>query len=303
MRTVYTLPRLLTLLVAVVLSVVFFVARTDADSELPTLVDSKASEALMVPDKVRILIVPGHEPRSGGAEYRSLKEREMNVELAEYLQALFVADPRYEVFVSRDDEAWSAFLKEYFAEKWQEIIAFQAAKKKVMKAALASGEVSKIDNPPHSRVADDIATRLYGINKWSNDNRIDLAIHIHFNEYPRKDNTKPGAYSGFAVYVPESQFSNANLSRKIAERVLERLSAVGQPSNFHREAAGIVEDQQLIALGANNSLDAASLLIEYGYIYEPKFAGDAQRHSVFAKYAAGTYEGVKDFFEGGSVVQ
>ena len=36
--------------------------------------------------KVRIILVAGHEPNFGGAEYKNLKERDMTVELAGYLE-------------------------------------------------------------------------------------------------------------------------------------------------------------------------------------------------------------------------
>lgn len=254
-------------------------------------------------EKVRILIVPGHEPGFGGAEYKDLKEREMTVALAGKLQALFSADPHYEVFVTRDGNDWSPSLKDFFVTKWDDIVAFQAAKHKEMKKLIVTGEAAKVSGAPHSNALAAVATRLYGINKWANDHKIDVTIHVHFNEYPRTKATQPGAYSGFAIYVPEAQFSNAQAAKEVAQHVFGRLSAVAHQSTYPQEADGVVEDQQLIAVGASNSVDAASMLIEYGYIYEPQFATEAKRQPVFAQYAATTYAGVKDFFEGGSVVQ
>src|SRR3954465_1943136 len=39
--------------------------------------------------KIRILIVPGHEPNFGGAEYRDLKERDMTLALADNVKTYF----------------------------------------------------------------------------------------------------------------------------------------------------------------------------------------------------------------------
>ncbi|MEI6345831.1 MAG: N-acetylmuramoyl-L-alanine amidase [bacterium] len=254
-------------------------------------------------EKVRVLIVPGHEPGFGGAEYKDLKEREMNIELANKLQALFQADTHYEVSVARSGSDWLPSLKEFFVTKWDDIVVFQTAKRKEMKSLLVAGSATKVSSAPHSNALAAVATRLYGINKWANDHKIDIAIHVHFNEYPRTNATKPGIYNGFAIYVPEAQFSNAPAAKEVAQRVFRRLSSVARQSNYPYEADGVVEDQALIAVGANNSVDAASMLIEYGYIYEPQFATEAKRQPVFTDYAATTYAGVKDFFEGVSVVQ
>jgi N-acetylmuramoyl-L-alanine amidase len=57
--------------------------------------------------KVRILIVPGHEPNYGGAEYGYLKEREMTVELSKYLADFLKNNGRYEVTVARDEKDWN----------------------------------------------------------------------------------------------------------------------------------------------------------------------------------------------------
>jgi len=33
-------------------------------------------------------------------------------------------------------------------------------------------------------VTEDIALRLYGFNKWADENKVDAMVHIHFNDYP-----------------------------------------------------------------------------------------------------------------------
>jgi hypothetical protein len=49
----------------------------------------------------------------------------------------------------------------------------------------------------------------------------------------------------------------------------------------------------LIAIGANESLEAGSILIEYGYIYEPVFLDPATRDTSLDYFAYATYSGIK----------
>jgi N-acetylmuramoyl-L-alanine amidase len=55
--------------------------------------------------------VPGHEPGYGGAEYGSLKEREMNVELANDLSEFLKNNGHYEVIGARQHK-WNPTLPE-----------------------------------------------------------------------------------------------------------------------------------------------------------------------------------------------
>ena len=68
------------------------------------------------------------------------------------------------------------------------------------------------ENPPHLAVSEDIALRLYGFNKWANENKIDAIIHIHFNDYPRPTKWTIGKYKGFVIYIPDGQFANSKES-------------------------------------------------------------------------------------------
>src|SRR5690348_1417178 len=64
--------------------------------------------------KVKIILVPGHEPDYGGAEYGSLKERDMTVDLALRLADKLKADKRFEVVLTRDKAGWNPDLQKYF---------------------------------------------------------------------------------------------------------------------------------------------------------------------------------------------
>ena len=149
---------------------------------------------------------------------------------------------------------------------------------------------------PHNDAPKDVALRLFGINKWANEHKVDIIIHIHFNDSGPRRAGAPGEYNGFTIYTPERQYSNSQASMDIAKRVFKRLSKMFSVSNLPGEDAGVVEDQELIAIGSSNTVDAASLLVEYGYIYEPQFRVPAVRVMVLRELAFQTYLGLADFF-------
>ncbi len=266
--------------------------------------------------KVRVLLVPGHEPDYGGAEYGNLKEREMNVELGKYLGEFLKNNGHYDVMLTRDDEKWSPTFLTYFITEWDNIIAFFRGSKNqglhslsgnLTKARSASTTV--VTNKPaakpkveHNTARTDVALRLYGINKWGNENAIDIAIHIHFNDYPRKAKSSPGVYTGLTVYVPESQYANSPTTKAVAETILKRLTKYNPISDLPVEDEGIVEEPDLIAIGAHNTSNAASMLIEYGYIYEPQFQDPEVRSKAIKDLAFQTYLGLQDFFGSGNDV-
>ena len=59
----------------------------------------------------------------------------------------------------------------------------------------------------------------------------------------------------------------------------------------------VIEDQELIAAGANNSQDSPSILIEYGYIYESQLHQPVIRAALVKELAWLTYLGVKNYFD------
>ena len=253
--------------------------------------------------KIRIMIVPGHEPNFGGAEYGKIKERELTVELAKNLAKFFANNSHYEVIVARDDQMWNTDLQNYFDNHWDDIKTFFNERKSEMTHLVSNGSVTKINNGvPHVSAPPGVALRLYGINKWINENNVNIAIHIHFNDYPRKNSSTPGTYSGFAIYVPEKQYSNSITTKAIADSVFKRLAKYNAVSNYPKENDGVVEEQDLIAIGSYNTVDAPSMLIEYGYLYEPQFNDEQVRGSALQDLAFQTYLGVQDFFGAGNDV-
>ncbi len=248
--------------------------------------------------KIRVLIVPGHEPAYGGAEYKDLKERYLNVEVAENLMGFFKSNDRYEVFTTRNKAAWSPEFANYFKAGWTEIIEWQKANRDAVKKLVEVGGLSSVVPAVyHNTVNPTIGLRLHGINKWVNENDIDIAVHIHFNDYPRKNGPNPGKYTGFSIYVPEQQYFNSTTTKAIANTVYKRLAKYNPVSNLPGERAGIVEEQDLIAIGSYNSVDAASMLIEFAYIYEPQLNDPKLRPLYLKEIAYETYLGLLDFFD------
>lgn len=247
--------------------------------------------------KLSVLIVPGHEPYFGGAEYLNIKERDLNADLALALAQYLVEDGHFEVSMTRGKDGWNPELQNYFATNEKDIEAFMRAQKEEMARLVGEGKIIRVsDAVPHNDAPSDVALRLFGINKWANDHKVDIIIHIHFNDnYPRRTNT-PGEHNGFAIYTPEHQYSNSQAANEIAQYVFERLSRMFPISSLPAEDKGIVEEQDLIALGSYNSVDGASMLIEYGYIYEPQFKVAPVRDLIVKELAFQTYLGLADFF-------
>lgn len=247
---------------------------------------------------LKVLIVPGHEPNFGGAEFSNIKERDVNVDLALALARYLVEDGRFEVVTTRDRDGWNPELQEYFTARKEEITEFARVQKGEMTRLIGEGKIARVNSAvPHNSAPSDVALRLYGINKWANDRKMDIIIHIHLNnDFSSREVWQPGAYSGFAIYTPERQYSNAKASTEIAQYLFKRLSRMFPVSNLPKEDTGIVEDQDLIAVGSNNSVDGVSVLVEYGYLYEPQFREPAVRALVVRELAFQTYLGLADFF-------
>ncbi|MEI8327513.1 MAG: N-acetylmuramoyl-L-alanine amidase [Candidatus Taylorbacteria bacterium] len=252
--------------------------------------------------KVRIMIVPGHEPNYGGAEFGLIKERELNVELGQYLEQFLASNSHYEVYISRSKDAWSANLAAYFKNNWTDIIAWVKANRAEVSHLISIGTVKKpVATVIHNKAPTDVAYRLFGITKWSNENDIDIVIHIHFNDHTGHSKNTPGDHSGFAIYIPEKQYGNSTTTLAVANTIFKRLEKYNPVSDLPGESTGIVEEPDLIAIGAANTSNAASMLIEYGYIYEAQLVNPALRSSALKDLAFQTYLGLQDFFDVNSV--
>lgn len=245
-------------------------------------------------NKLKILIVPGHDNDTWGTEFWGIREANLNLALAQNLYNLLTKDSHFQVFITRDYNGYAPIFKNYFIKQKGSIEQFKYYTQKLFNEAFPDFENNF--GVFHNEAKEDVAFKLYGINKWANDNAVDLVIHVHFNDYGGRPRNKIGKYSGFSIYVPEKQLPNSVISKELADLVFKNINMISAVSDLPKEDAGVVEDQELIAVGANASLDAASLLIEYGYIYESQFLNSVSRKNVFKELAHLTYFGLLKYF-------
>ncbi|HTM68294.1 MAG TPA: peptidoglycan-binding protein [Candidatus Binatia bacterium] len=246
--------------------------------------------------KVRILIVPGHEPSAGGTAFGKLKERDLAAQLGKDLQRYLAADGRFEVFLSRDEHGWDPAVAAVFASRWDEIDAWSQAARAEWEALVASGRVAEPPVPVrHRKAPHPMGVRLYGITKWANENGIDLMVHIHFDD-DRASSRYAGRRAGFAIYAPPPQYANGPASLAVAEKLLPRLAAFDPVAKLGFVGRGIVRDPQLIALGRWNSAYPASVLTEYAFIYERQLRTQSVRALALDDMAYRTFLGLRDFF-------
>lgn len=269
----------------------FFIESISVDDLLDTYADHQNKRSR---DRLKILIVPGHEPTMGGTEYGGYTERDIVADIAENLADYFSSNNNIEVIVARDKESWLPELEDYFESEAPEIWTFIQEQIALMQQYVAQGYITSPNLQVHHNAAPSLmAFHLYGINKWASENDIGITLHLHINDY--EDRRHEQKYNGFVVYVPEKQYSNAAASRQIGEDIAARLNLYHGTSTMTSESLGVIEDQELIALGSNNTADTASVLIEYGYIYESQFSNPSVRALSSADYAYETYLGVMDF--------
>jgi len=273
-------------------------------SVFPVTITPEKLQATYKTAKIKVLVVPGHDNETVGAVFRGLNETDLTLEVAKHLVGYFKKDPRFEVFTTRDF-ASGEYTKEFatfFTANAEDIRSFRAQLRKNMRQLVALGAVERKVKVARDDAQDDISFRLFGINKWANDNDIDIVLHLHFNDYPAHIRNVPGKYTGFTIYTPDKQFGNAVASKELSRVLFDQLATFFAPSDFPLEEGGIIEDQELIALGSNASLKGAAGLIEYGYIYEPQFQAPAISDVVMAELAYQTYRGLKNYF-GSSIVR
>lgn len=248
---------------------------------------------------VKILLVPGHDNVNFGARYGNTKEADMNLRVATQIFDILKQDKRFDVYITRDDKDYTKEFADFLEQK-NGILAFELNAKDQFQNKINKGGFVLKQNTPHHAVSEDIALRLYGFNKWANENKMDAMIHVHFNDYPRKTKWTIGRYKGFTIYVPDSQFLNAKKSAGLAENIFAQLHKKYITSTWKPESAGIVPDQKLIAVGANNTLESSvrSVLVEYGYIYEKKFQTKSSRLQAYKDMAILTVNGINNYFFG-----
>ncbi len=243
-----------------------------------------------------ILIVPGHDTNTGGASYKNLYERDLVVDVANDISVIMSKDPDYKIIIARDKQVWTPVLANYFLNDKQAILDFKNQHQIADKIRIASGQEKVIpDAAIHSTADTKTAIELYGINKWADENDVDLVIHLHFNSSQRKNPNLPGSYHGFDMFIPDAQRANYAASRVIAEDIYTQLQKKFEPETLGSTFNSLYEDQSLIALGASNTLTKPAVLIEYAYIYEKMLQASTSRAQALEQMAKQTVVGIMNY--------
>lgn len=245
--------------------------------------------------KIKILIVAGHEPDAGGAdEFKAIKERDLNLQLSIELKKDLEKDNNIEVTMVRDENGWNKELESYVKTNKTEIMKWVSESKQKMLAKVDAGDI-EIINPDlkHNEAATNAVLFLYGTNKWIEEKNIDVVFHVHFNNNP-KYKGKPN-YRGYAIYVPEKQFSNSSSSKIFANYLNEEMYKIQKKSNMPQEKETVIESQELIAVGSYETLKIPSAVIEYAYIYEPIMLSSSTRNNFINKAASSTAVAIEKY--------
>jgi N-acetylmuramoyl-L-alanine amidase len=264
-------------------------------------------------DLVKVLIVPGHDNENYGAEFLkypgakkgekgNIKEADLTLKVALSLYEKFSASEQIdEVYLLRDENGYVPEFTNYFNENKSEIEKFRDFYKKFTKNKSDFNNEKYLNEIVQLSASENTSLILHGTNRWANENNIDVILHLHFNDYADRGDYA-GKYSGFSIYIPQSGFGNYQYSKDVAEAISKELQKNNDfiPSNLKTEKGTVIEDSDLIAIGSNDSLNSAAVLIEYGYIYEKQFRSD-EAETVLENLADKTYNAFLEFLSNSSL--
>jgi len=260
------------------------------------------SDRYMSGEILKVLIVPGHDDEFSGAKFRKEREADMTLSVAKQLANFLGQDPQLIVVVARDGGGYIPSLHNYFESQTLVVNEFIKSHSVQMKKDIASGNIIIPKQVPHGNASKIPLYRLYAINKWATEQDFDMVIHIHFNDEGSRYLTSPGKFSGYAVYVPDSNLLGAPASKELGTAIAKHLKRDFNLSNMSYEhnrsdEHGVVSDIKLIALGANKTIAIPRVLIEYSYIYEPIVS--LKKFPLTSDImAAATDYGIHDFLRG-----
>lgn len=243
---------------------------------------------------LKVLIVPGHDHEFSGAEFNSVKEADLNLKVAQSLYEFLSNDSGFEPHITRNENGYTEEFQKYLDENIEEVLIYRRVYGFETEGQKKSGEYEPNQTFYHNTAPLEMIYRLYAFNKWVSDNDIDIVLHIHFNDYPGRGRFG-GKYEGFSIFVNDENSRNGKISKELAEKTKETLSRFFAQSSNPAEKDIIIESPDLIAVGANNTIDAISVLFEYGYVYENQFLISPLNQNVFKELAYQTYLGLRDF--------
>jgi N-acetylmuramoyl-L-alanine amidase len=245
-----------------------------------------------VPKPLKVLLVVGHDDEMWGAKYGDLREVDLNRSLANKIYNLLKKDPAsFDVSVTQSFSGYHPHFQQFLTDHEVRIRDFRKERLENY-----SKEITPHEESPElvfNKAPDRVAQILYGVNLYATEINADLVLHVHFNDYPGRPYGRAGQYAGFAVYTPAPNLKNSRTSRTFADSLFDNLKQVSSPSNLPVENNGLMETDDLIAVGARNSLHIPSVLVEYGYIAEPRF-NSVNREEELNKLAEATFQSLKN---------
>lgn len=253
-------------------------------------------------EPVRVFIVPGHHNNSSGASAYGAREADLVANIGERLAAMLTKDSRLAVTLSRDTKGFREPFASFLTSCANAIALFREDIRRDYAELVLSGKIAHPSySPPHGTAILADALKLYGANLWAYENNVDIIIHLHLNDYAGRKSPQ-GKYSGYAVYYAGPPLPNTIASAKLADSITKRLHVVRPTSDFPSEIGGLIPDAELLALGAHGSVDAAAVLIEYGYISERVFSRSETRDAMADLVAYETARGVLDFLSSKTII-
>ncbi len=282
--------------VHILFAIIVFVAIFYSNSAYsPEIQNQTFAQSQIVAKKIKIVVVAGHDNSTWGAKFMGVKEVELNRILADYLYDFLKNDPLFEPTKNQENGDYIPELAQYFKDNEAKIVAYRKERRETFDKKEIGLDINE-DEMIHNEVTEDVANNLYGTSMWAEEKYFDVMIHIHFNDYPGRPKDKAGKYRGFVVYSPSKYLKNGEKSIPLARAIYDELAKFQPKSNLPVEKDGLIESNELIALGARNSLSVPSVLIEYAYIAEPRLQG-VGREAVIKDMAYQTYVGIKGFYE------
>ena len=117
---------------------------------------------------VNILIVPGHDDEYWGAEFGGLKEVELNRSVAQKLYSYLLHEEGINPVLASSENGYNSIFERYFKGEENKIKKFIIDSKKDFAKKVDEEEFNNVEKNFHNTAPDDVVYRLYGINRWVN---------------------------------------------------------------------------------------------------------------------------------------
>lgn len=263
----------------------FFIMRRSFNSKDNVITFKEPETYKINKKKIRILIDPGHTADTVGSKGILGLEYKMTYKAAEIFSQKLSENNRFEYFLSRDGDYYSAPIKNYMESNYN---------------TLSNILKMKIEGEKRSgRLTHDQTAELYAVRKYAIDNGFDILVSLHFDYTPnvkRRKDTK-----GFQIIIsPYNREFPASM--KIALNISDNLRKIYPVSptidfdsnlpksvwNFYNKEnlrqKGI-SIRSLVVLGdvfeysyyvnMNSKIkDIPSILIELGYMHDSDFMSE-----------------------------